>query len=45
MMNRAATCCILLAFLSLSGCLHSMRLPDAADSQAVIRETVRYILR
>ena len=35
MMNRAATCCILLAFLSLSGCLHSVRLPDAADSQSL----------
>ena len=35
MMNRAATSCIVLVSLILSGCLHSVRLPDAADSQAV----------
>ena len=35
MMNLVATCCILLAFLSLSGCLHSVRLPDAEDREAV----------
>jgi hypothetical protein len=35
MMNRAASFCILLTCLSLAGCLHSVRLPDAADSQAV----------
>ncbi|MGE5800441.1 MAG: hypothetical protein ACM337_08915 [Syntrophaceae bacterium] len=35
MMNLVATCCILLAFLSLSGCLHSVRLPDAVDREAV----------
>jgi len=35
-MNRFETGCILLvAFILLSGCLHSARLPDAADSQAI----------
>lgn len=35
-MNRSAAGCILLvAFILLSGCLHSARMPDAADSQAI----------
>ena len=35
MMNPVAIRCLLLACLILSGCLHSVHLPDAADSQAV----------
>jgi len=35
MMNPVAIRCLLLACLILSGCLHPVRLPDAADSQAV----------
>jgi hypothetical protein len=34
-MNRGAACCILLTCLSFAGCLHSVRLPDAADREAI----------
>jgi hypothetical protein len=36
MMYRAAACCIFVVSLILSGCLHSVRLPDAADREAVL---------
>lgn len=35
MKNGVATCCILIASLFFSGCLHSVRLPDAAESEAI----------
>lgn len=35
MMNRAATCFSLIAFLILSGCLHPVSLPDEVDGEAI----------
>lgn len=32
---RVAACCFLFVSLILSGCIHSVRLPDAADGQAI----------